>query len=595
MRNYECEIMDQFCAGLNISCGEYQRQTSNPDRRSLLYPVCGGLPQRVSPTRPNRAPRSLCSLIQLRVSFSCSSMQAGKKAETGSAVAEPENSEGRKVSGKRRGEPVEGDGGKRAKAMPQKEGWLAEKIAEERRSARCVKFNERRVRFLSQAQKINEGAEGVLYWMYRDQRVQDNWALIYAQNLALEAQLPLHVCFFLELEGPGATLREYSFLLKGLEEVAEECGALGVQFHLLRGSAGVMLPSFVKEWGLGAVVTDFSPLRTPLQWAEDVKEGLPPDVPFVQVDAHNVVPCWVASDKQEYAARTIRGKITKLLPEFLTQFPLVDKHPHCAARLAKPVDWAQTLSSLELDRSVGEVEWARPGTAAGTAMLESFIDERLRLYAPLRNNPNSEALSQLSPWVHFGHLSAQRVVLQVQRSGASRAQSVPAFVEEMVVRRELADNFCYYNKKYDQVEGAYDWARKTLQDHAGDPRPYVYTREELEKAQTNDNLWNAAQYQMVTEGKMHGFMRMYWAKKILEWTSSPEEALSIAIYLNDRYELDGRDPNGYVGCMWSICGIHDQGWKERPIFGKVRYMNYAGCTRKFDVAQFEKQYCPKRL
>ncbi|KAG5847236.1 hypothetical protein ANANG_G00123860 [Anguilla anguilla] len=431
--------------------------------------------------------------------------------------------------------------------------------------------------------------------MYRDQRVQDNWALIYAQNLALEAQLPLHVCFLLELEGPGATLREYSFLLKGLEEVAEECGALGVQFHLLRGSPGVMLPGFVKEWGLGAVVTDFSPLRTPLQWAEDVKEGLPPDVPFVQVDAHNVVPCWVASDKQEYAARTIRGKITKLLPEFLTQFPLVDKHPHCAARLAKPVDWAQTLSSLELDRSVGEVEWARPGTAAGTAMLESFIDERLRHYAPLRNNPNSEALSQLSPWVHFGHLSAQRVVLQVQRSGASRAQSVPAFVEEMVVRRELADNFCYYNKKYDQVEGAYDWARKTLQDHAGDPRPYVYTREELEKAQTYDNLWNAAQYQMVTEGKMHGFMRMYWAKKILEWTSSPEEALSIAIYLNDRYELDGRDPNGYVGCMWSICGIHDQGWKERPIFGKVRYMNYAGCTRKFDVAQFEKQYCPKRL
>ncbi|KAI1883203.1 hypothetical protein AGOR_G00242790 [Albula goreensis] len=521
------------------------------------------------------------------------SMSGGEASKT------PKNSQGGKGVAKHKGEEMEGPGGKRPKQAPQKqqreEGWLEGEVAAARREARGVKFNKRRARFLSEAQKVKQGAEGVLYWMSRDQRVQDNWALIYAQSLALEAEVSLHVCFFLEQQLPDATVREYSFIVKGLEEAAKECDALGLQFHLLPGSAGEALPRFVEDWGLGAVVTDFSPLRVSLQQVEEVQKGLPSDVPFMQVDAHNVVPCWVASDKQEYSARTIRGKITKLLPEFLTQFPLVDKHPHCASKPAEVVDWSQVLSGLKLDHSVGEVDWAQPGASAGIAMLESFIDERLKDYAPLRNNPNSEALSQLSPWVHFGHLSAQRAVLQVQRGRSGRAESIPAFVEEAVVRRELADNFCYYNKKYDQVEGASDWARKTLQDHAKDPGPYTYTREQLEKAQTHDKLWNAAQYQMIVEGKMHGFLRMYWAKKILEWTSSPEEALSIAIYLNDRYELDGRDPNGYVGCMWSICGVHDQGWQERAIFGKVRYMNYAGCTRKFNVQEFERRYCPKGL
>ncbi|KAG7456922.1 hypothetical protein MATL_G00241070 [Megalops atlanticus] len=561
--------------------------------RFLFQPVLRNISQCVSPIRQRQRPNSVPFQIRLRLQ-QCVSMQEG-----GSKVTAKNGGEG-KVASKRKGEPVEAGGKKQPKVVPPKEGkkkreegWLESEVTEARRAAQGVKFNEKRLRFLSEAQKVKQGTQGVLYWMSRDQRVQDNWALIYAQQLAVTEELPLHVCFCLQPQSPDATLREYSFILKGLEEIAKECSVLGIEFHLLLGTAGEVLPGFVRDWSLGAVVTDFSPLRIPLKWVEDVKKGLPTDVPFMQVDAHNVVPCWVASDKQEYSARTIRGKITKLLPEFLTQFPLVDKHPHSASKPAKLVDWASTLSTVEVDRSVGEVEWARPGTAAGMAMLESFMDTRLRDYASERNNPNSDALSQLSPWIHFGHISAQRAVLQVQRNGANRAQSVPAFVEELVVRRELADNFCFYNKNYDKVEGASDWARKTLMDHAKDPRQYVYSKEQLEKAKTHDRLWNAAQYQMVTEGKMHGFLRMYWAKKILEWTSSPEEALAIAIYLNDRYELDGRDPNGFVGCMWSICGIHDQGWKERPIFGKIRYMNYAGCTRKFNVQQFEKQYCPK--
>ncbi|KAM3866028.1 CPD photolyase [Diretmus argenteus] len=475
------------------------------------------------------------------------------------------------------------------------EGWLQDHLVQQRTEKKDTEFNTKRLRFISDTHKIKQNSDGVLYWMSRDYRIQDNWALIRAQQFALAENLPLHVCVCLVVpKSDLSTLRHYSFMLKGLEEVATECKALDIQFHLLHGAAGEVLPGFVSERGLGAVVTDFSPLREPLQWLEDVNKGLAEDVPLIQVDAHNVVPCWVASSKLEYAARTIRGKITKLLPEFLTEFPLVDKHPYTATRTAKPVDWTKTLASLQVDRTVGETEWAKPGTKAGVAMLESFIDLRLKHFATHRNDPNSAALSQLSPWIRFGHLSAQRVVLQVQQGGKDAGQSVSAFLEELVVRRELTDNFCFYNKKYDSIEGAYEWAQKTLKDHAKDPRPYIYSREQLEKAKTHDKLWNAAQYQMVTEGKMHGFLRMYWAKKILEWTSSPEEALSIALYLNDRYELDGQDPNGFVGCMWSICGVHDQGWAERPVFGKIRYMNYKGCLRKFDVAQFEKKYSPQK-
>ncbi|XP_017275656.1 CPD photolyase isoform X2 [Kryptolebias marmoratus] len=475
-------------------------------------------------------------------------------------------------------------------------GWLLRTVVQQREDKKDVGFNKKRQRFITDTEKVRQSSEGVLYWMSRDQRVQDNWALICAQQLAAKEKLPLHVCFCLTVpKSQLSTLRHYSFLLKGLQQVAKECKQLNIQFHLLRGAAGDVLPDFVTDNRIGAVVLDFSPLREPLQWLNDVQKTLPLDIPLIQVDAHNVVPCWVASPKLEYSARTIRGKINGVLSEFLTDFPPVEEHPYTTKKTAKAVDWEKTLASLDVDRTVGETDWAEPGTEAGLAMLESFIDVRLKLFGTHRNDPNAAALSQLSPWIRFGHISAQRVALQVRRSGKNAHESVASFIEELVVRRELTDNFCYYNTKYDSVEGAYEWARKTLKDHAKDKREYLYTREQLEKAQTHDKLWNAAQYQMVIEGKLHGFLRMYWAKKILEWTRSPEEALSIALYLNDRYELDGQDPNGFVGCMWSICGIHDQGWAERPVFGKIRYMNYKGCLRKFDVAQFEKKYCPKKL
>nr|KAG5688704.1 hypothetical protein BaRGS_029530 [Batillaria attramentaria] len=426
-----------------------------------------------------------------------------------------------------------------------------------------------------------------------NQKKEDNWALLYAQRLALKLELPLYVVFCLVPKFLDATIRQFGFMLKGLAEVEKECRELGISFHLLMGEARTVLPNFVKKNNIGGVVTDFSPLRTPTKWVQDMAKELPQEIPFCQVDAHNIVPCWEASPKLEYSARTIRTKIHNVLSEYLTEFPPVVKHPHKVKAMPEPVDWDAAHKFLEVDRSVGEVEWATAGTAAAYSTLESFCTQRLKYFSSERNDPNKPALSNLSPWIHFGQISVQRCILMVKMFKSRFKDGADAFIEEAVVRRELADNFCFYNEHYDSIKGAYKWAQDSLDAHRGDKRPYIYTRQQLEDAKTHDDLWNAAQVQMVREGKMHGFLRMYWAKKILEWTESPEQALAEAIYLNDKYNLDGRDPNGYVGCMWSICGIHDQGWAERAVFGKIRYMNYNGCKRKFDVPGFVRKYRKK--
>jgi deoxyribodipyrimidine photo-lyase len=417
-------------------------------------------------------------------------------------------------------------------------------------TADCVlnfDFKKKRVRVLSKTQEILDGTSGILYWMSRDQRLQDNWAFLYAQKLALKNEIPLHVCFCLVPKFLDATLRHFKFMLAGLEEVARECEKLNIPFHLLRGSAGDLVPEFVKKHKIGGVVCDMSPLRVPASWTEAVKKNLSKDVPLCQVDAHNIVPVWVTSEKQEYAARTIRNKVNSQLPTYLTKFPPVIKHPYKAKVAADKIDWKAALASLDVDETVDEVKWAKPGTQGGWDMLQSFIDKRLRKFNEKRNDPTIDALSNLSPWFHFGQISVQRSILAVQQHKSKASESVASFCEEAIVRRELSDNFCFYNKNYDNLKGCHDWAQKTLNDHRKDKREYLYTRQELEEAKTHDDLWNSAQIQLRREGKMHGFLRMYWAKKVLEWTASPEEALETAIYLNDRYSLDGRDPNGYVG------------------------------------------------
>jgi deoxyribodipyrimidine photo-lyase len=433
---------------------------------------------------------------------------------------------------------------------------------------------------------LREGATSagmIVYWMSRDQRASDNWALLHAQEVALRQQAPLAVAFTLAPEFLGATARAYDFMLTGLAEVEANLRKHNIAFHLLSGHPHEELPRFVEKHNVAAIVTDFSPLRIYADWKSEALKRL--RVPVYEVDAHNVVPCRVLSGKREYAAYTIRPKINRLLSRLLTDFPKLKNHTHSPGQTPSPTDWKKIRRKLKFDHSVAAVDWLTPGEIAAHKALRHFLEKKLARYAHDRNDPGLGALSNLSPYLHFGQISAQRVAFEAQRYDRN-IESQEAFLEELIVRRELSDNFCFHCPEYDSVEAFPDWARKTLEDHRGDPREYLYELDQLESADTHDPLWNAAQAEMVVTGKMHGYMRMYWAKKILEWSPGPEEALNAAIYLNDRYELDGRDPNGYTGIAWSIGGLHDRPWFERPIFGKVRYMSYDGCRRKFDIERY---------
>ncbi len=421
----------------------------------------------------------------------------------------------------------------------------------------------------------------VVYWMQRDQRAHDNWALLYAQQKAIEQKETLYVVFNLVPDFLEATIRQYGFMIKGLQEVESELGKHNIPFVITTGDAGEEIPKFVERVKASLLVTDFNPLKIVRRWKKSVADRI--DIPFHEVDAHNIVPCLHVSDKQEFAAYTIRPKIHKLLPDFLDEFPPLQK---MKTKIEKnKTDWASVYKSLNINNDVKEVDWLLPGENAAHKVLQEFISNKFSGYGTDRNFPTHDAQSNLSPYFHFGQIAPQRVALAIQPL-TEHAESHKAFLEEMIVRRELSDNFCYFNKNYDSFEGFHKWAQESLNLHRKDKREYVYSLKQFELAKTHDDLWNAAQMEMVNKGKMHGYMRMYWAKKILEWTKSPEDAIRIAIYLNDKYELDGRDPNGYTGIAWSIGGVHDRPWFERQVYGKIRYMNYNGCAKKFDVKKY---------
>jgi deoxyribodipyrimidine photo-lyase len=423
--------------------------------------------------------------------------------------------------------------------------------------------------------------------MNRDQRVQDNWALLAAQEESAWDQSGLAVCFCLVPEFLHATWRHYAFLLAGLREVEQTLADLNIPFFLLIGNPAEELPRLIQEIDASVLVTDFLPLRIKTSWESTVAAGI--STTFIQVDAHNIVPCRAASPKQEFGAYTLRPKLNNLLPRFLDEFPPVSPQSPANFRITRPPDWKAAEHSIRADHAVKPISGFQPGPNASMICLKGFIKHALNEYDSGRNDPNLPAQSGLSPYLHFGHCSAQRVALEIMKSTAD-PDAKAAFLEELIVRRELSDNFCFYNPHYDTPEGFPEWARITRQKHDQDPREMLYSLETLEKAQTHDELWNAAQRQMVISGKMHGFLRMYWGKKILEWSENTAIAHRWALLLNDRYELDGRDPNGYAGVAWSIGGVHDRAWGERPVFGKIRYMNFQGCRRKFDVAAFVKAW-----
>ncbi|MBD3255750.1 MAG: deoxyribodipyrimidine photo-lyase [Candidatus Lokiarchaeota archaeon] len=436
-------------------------------------------------------------------------------------------------------------------------------------------------------QKGKEKKGPILYWMSRDQRVNDNWALIHAQQIALTRKEPFLVIFFLMAEFLGAMMRQYDFFLSGLQEISKELEKLNIPFIIVEGTPQDKIPRVIEKYNISQIICDFSPLKIKKDWLNGITKKL--DIPIAEVDAHNIIPCWKASNKKEYAAYTLRPKIKKLLPKYLDSFPDIKPHPIRVNYDVPSIDFRKLKSFLKVDKSINKIKWLSPGEDAAHRVLDIFLKTKFRDYRMKRNDPNEDATSNLSPYLHFGQISAQRIVLECQEINPI-SNLKGTFYDEIIVRRELSDNYCFYESNYDSFEGFPNWAQKTLKKHKTDKREYLYNLKEFERAKTHDNAWNAAQNQMVKTGKMHGYMRMYWAKKILEWTETSNEAMRIAIALNDKYELDGRDPNGYTGIAWSIGGVHDRAWNERKIFGKVRYMSFQGLKRKFDINQYIDKY-----
>jgi deoxyribodipyrimidine photo-lyase len=370
-------------------------------------------------------------------------------------------------------------------------------------------------------------------------------------------------------------------MLEGLAEVARSLESLGIRFVLRIEPPDKGVLAFSKDAAM--VIADRGYLRQQQVWYHDVAERCP--CSLVQVEGNVIVPVEVASQKEEYSAATFRRRVTYHVDRFLHQVEtgsperssLSFEIPTLAG---EPND--SILSQLTIDRSVPASDTYSGATGEANRRYERFLDKRLGGYADNRNDPGGEGESDMSPYLHFGQVSPVTLAVLAQEQGGN---GTPAFLEQLIVRRELAVNFVRYNDHYDSYSSLPAWAQKTLALHQSDPREYTYTPGELEQAKTHDPYWNAAQKEMVKTGKMQGYMRMYWGKKVLEWSRTPEEAYSTALYLNNKYEIDGRDPNGYAGVAWCF-GKHDRPWGERPIFGMVRYMNAQGLRRKFDMERY---------
>ena len=416
--------------------------------------------------------------------------------------------------------------------------------------------------------------------MQRSQRALDNPALETAVAAANELKKPLVVFLGVVPFFSHANLRHYAFLAQGIAETARRLQQRNIGF-VLRAWPHHNLIKFCDEVRACMVVGDENPMREPEHWRQVAGERL--SVPLWTVDADVIVPTQLLL-REQYAARTIRPRIHNWLDDFLR--PVCNASARTQWRQPKNLmsldPEADFLSEFKMDRSVSPVSTFRGGTAKALKALKHFLGERLKGYSVRRNHPDLDGTSQLSPYLHFGQIGPHTIALAVKDADAP-PEDKKAFLEELIVRRELAINFVRYNPDYDRLSSAEPWAQTTLAAHRKDERTHLYKAGQLENAATHDPLWNAAQKQMVQSGWMHGYMRMYWAKKILEWSRSPEDAFNTAVQLNDRYELDGRDPNGYAGIAWAIGGKHDRAWgPERPVYGKIRYMSLNSTLRKFD-------------
>ncbi|MCF7973784.1 MAG: deoxyribodipyrimidine photo-lyase [Phycisphaerae bacterium] len=426
----------------------------------------------------------------------------------------------------------------------------------------------------------------VLYWMQAAQRAQCNHALEYAVERANALGLPAVVLFCVTDAFPEANARHYQFMLQGIRETQQTLADRGLRLMVHHGHPEQTVPRAARKAAL--VVTDTGHLRIQRQWRAAVASELA--CRMVQVETNLVVPVEAVSDKENFSAGTLRPRMHRVWDRFLVPLNTVKpKHTSLDVRVPiKAFDLSRldrAMAGLDIDRTVPPVTGFVGGPSQAQARLEDFVEHKLDRFTDLRNDPSQDFCSGLSPYLHFGQMSPLTMALAVL---ATDSPGKEALVEELIVRRELAFNYVHYNPRYDQYEGLAPWALRTLNFHTPDRREYLYTRTQFEQADTHDPFWNAAQLEMVVTGKMHGYMRMYWGKKILEWSKTPKEAFDTALYLNNKYELDGRDPNGFAGVAWCF-GQHDRAWGERPVYGKVRYMNANGLKRKFNIQAYVAQ------
>jgi deoxyribodipyrimidine photo-lyase len=418
----------------------------------------------------------------------------------------------------------------------------------------------------------------VLYWMQAAQRVHCNHALEFAIQRANELHLPVFVLFGLTDNYPEANLRHYSFMLEGLQQTQSQLEDRGIKFVIRHELPDLAAIKCAKQAAM--VITDDGYLRVQRKWRNAVAQKI--DCPLYEVMTNLIVPVTQASFKEEFSAGTFRPRITAKLGCYLKKLNHLRPEINSSRFDFDCFDISdinKAIVKLKIDRSVKPAGKFKGGTNHAKKLLAEFIEKKLERFADDRNDPSLDYVSHLSPYLHFGQISPLYAALEVMKT---KSPGKEAFLEELIVRRELSHNFVWYNKDYESFDALPHWAKRTLNFHRRDKRQYSYSLDDLERAKTHDPYWNAAQKEMVLTGKMHGYMRMYWGKKIIEWSKTPQQAFRATLYLNNKYELDGRDPNGFTGVAWCF-GKHDRAWSERPIFGKIRYMNAAGLKRKFDI------------
>ena len=355
----------------------------------------------------------------------------------------------------------------------------------------------------------------------------------------------------------------------------------GISFIVFRDIPTRIIPKIAEEASLVVVDRDYQRLQR--DWRTSIAQSI--ECPMHQVETNTIVPIETVSQKEEYSAGTIRPKIQRILEDYLVPLrkrPVMVRSEGFGEQGINLTDLDSLLKSIKVDNNILQDIKFKGGTRQAKKMLQQFISQNLDVFATQRNDPSVDRLSKMSPYLHFGQISPLFIALEVRKA---IRPGTDVYLEELIIRRELSMNFVFYNTNYDSFECLPNWAKETLELHSFDNREYVYSYNELEQAKTHDPYWNAAQKEMSHEGKMHGYMRMYWGKKIIEWTESPFEAYETCVKLNDTYELDGRDPNGYAGVAWCF-GKHDRAWGERAIFGKVRYMNDKGLKRKFNIKAY---------